>query len=50
MDEKKYIENQTHLASCLTDNYKAMIDKMLHEEINNDISYIPAEKIKDKYF
>ena len=49
MNKKKNPNDQESLDLNLTDEYKAMMDKMLKEE-NNKIRYVSAEVIKAKYF
>lgn len=48
INEYEDMVHQHHVDLALTDDYKAMMDKMLAEEDGN-ITYISAQSIKDKF-
>jgi hypothetical protein len=41
--------HQRHLNLELSDDYKAMIDKMLEEEVNGQAEYVTYASIKEKF-
>ncbi|RYY36011.1 MAG: hypothetical protein EOP46_08025 [Sphingobacteriaceae bacterium] len=46
INEYEDMLHQHHLNLDLTDDYKAMIDKMLEEEANGGVKYVSADVIK----
>ena len=49
INEYENLLHQHHLNLELTDEYKSMIDTMLHDESNGKVEYVSYKSIKDKF-